>query len=337
MNRKKVKIIILCVIIISLIVFLFVTNIPNYKIIVLDKEPDYIGSNDYSNELAVVTDGELVLYDEQGVAHAIDTDIRIAKAFPLEHIIWVIDVENNLYQITYGENKEIEISDVILTDVEIVECDNYQTVAITTKGDLYVWGENISYSLGFPGQEHIDEPTKVDNLSNVKQCVLHNGSTVVLTNEGNVYVAGSNIKNTSFLNQYTKLNQLEDIENLYGNGDFIYTQKTDGSILMWRSIDFETDEVVLIGQIMEERTASINSKHIKRISTGIYYAIGVNDEGEVYYWGLDVFTRPTDKGGHKNIRTIKELPGLEAVDDVYGGCYIAYVKKGLTIYIISEN
>lgn len=105
----------------------------------LNKEPTFINTS-INDELLVIVDGELVKYDSQLNTINVELDLIITKAYGCDDDLWVIDDKANLYNLYIGENNTYELSDVILENVEYVTGDTSGAIAITTEGDVYVWG-----------------------------------------------------------------------------------------------------------------------------------------------------------------------------------------------------
>ena len=138
-----------------------------YTTIELDKEPDNIFSNPSTELLAIITDGQLCMYDENGRKRDIPTPFNVMNVYQLDSFAMVIDENNNLYALDYSSN-DIIISNILLRDIVSVEAStNYSDdekersfIAVDKNGKVYVWGNNDEYILGLTTKDYIEEPTK---------------------------------------------------------------------------------------------------------------------------------------------------------------------------------
>lgn len=78
----------------------------------------------------------------------------------------------------------------VLSDVKIVELHQYRSAAITTNGDLYIWGENDHGQVGNDTTMRTMAPAKI--LENVKSVSMGTYHTVAVTENGELYAWGSN-------------------------------------------------------------------------------------------------------------------------------------------------
>ena len=93
---------------------------------------------------------------------------------------------NELNQLTPTKVLD-DVSKVYLLDSYTFGC----VAAVTTKGELYMWGSNGSGQLGIGNQKEQNTPQKVD-LANVKKVSMDGMTTSALTTDGKMYIWGAN-------------------------------------------------------------------------------------------------------------------------------------------------
>ena len=91
-----------------------------------------------------------------------------------------------------------------LDDVEITEvaCGKHHTVALSANGDVYTWGHGKEGALGHGNFEQVNEPKKIETLSNIVKIDAGGDFTIVQDKDGHLYSFGRN--------QYGQLGQMGD-------------------------------------------------------------------------------------------------------------------------------
>jgi alpha-tubulin suppressor-like RCC1 family protein len=74
-----------------------------------------------------------------------------------------------------------------------VECGKHFTMALTEKGDLYTWGQNIHGELGIGNRVNTAKPTMV-KIDRVKQISAGSFHAAALSENGSVYTWGYGLK-----------------------------------------------------------------------------------------------------------------------------------------------
>lgn len=344
MDNKKAHII-LIIIIIPLIAVIIIKNMPvKYSVITLDKEPKGIYSSPYNNNLAVVYDDRIVLYNEYGEMKEYDINLSITYMVPIDDYAWVVDDDKNMYKLTYVNDSELEISDAILTDIDTLEATLDAFGAVTSGGELYVYGDNECGWLGIEGESYISKPTKIEYLNNVTKLVFSNGMSSVLTTRGEVYSAGrinaydqNNRHYSEYIYEFTRDEALNDVQNIYGL-DYLYSICDDGNIVCSYGYSYNESNDKYIFRTNDELSDKCIKNHIDIFSEGMKYTLGLNHKGEVYYWGYDFLFVPKNKGDDSFWITLPvRLTDLEGIEMIYGAEEVAYLKKGLDIYIIKKQ
>ena len=335
---KKLFIILSCIVTV-LAIFLLITNFSNKKYIMfsLENEPEGIFSSSFTNDLFVVTDGELTVYDENGNSKKMSTTYKLKSIFPVNDIIWVIDIENNLYSIDSKSKK----STFVLSNVIDFSCNSSSYAAIIENGNLYVWGSNEYYELGVAEKNNIEEPVLVSNVHNLKKVGLGGKYSLLLDERGQVYECGvvdykKTEKGTSdpvYAKEFRSIDELENIQDIITGYGSVAVKNT-GEIDYWFSGFNSNRKNPYVGDL-SEISAYCEDTNIINYSSGLEFYLGISDNGEVYYWGWDIITKATRKEEKIAMypTKIKQIKNAEAV---YAGRNVGYVKKGKTIIVLKK-
>lgn len=313
--------------------------------IFLDKEPDFISTSN-GDELLTVTDGEIVSYGADGNSNIIELDVQIAKVYSGSDWLWIIDNEANLYTLQVIGDNSYEISDVILENVTYVEGNAVKSVAITTNGEVYVWGRDDEYySLGLGDVVEAKEPTKVEGIRDAKEVASFHVNTAILTETGELYVAGGiitsewseekqeSIITTEYIKEFKKVKHDSIITHMGEFEGLLYTMYEDGTILDWSGIEINDDGDVVLDSLGSNWACELR---FNQISFGTSFSIGLDGYGDIYFWGFD-FTRKMRSKADYTIYTTPQLIQFDKdVDSVYAVGKAAFLKSGLKMYIMSN-
>lgn len=307
-----------------------------YQTITLEEEPSGIYSTPYSNELTVVYDDKIVLYNELGDKKEYTIELVVSYMEPMGDYAWIIDGEENMYKLTYVSDTELEVSDVILRGITYIDAAPDAFGAVTSSGELYVYGDNECGWLGVEGENYISEPTKVDYINDVTKFVFSNGMSSVLTVQGEVYSSGciDSQDYDKYICKFTRDEFLNDVKVIYG-GSYLYSVCENGDIICSYGYSYSESDNGYTFRINQDISDKCIDNRITFFAEGMKYTLGKNDKGEVYYWGFDFLHVPKDKsddGFWKS--TPVRLTDIDGVEMVYGAMEVAYLKKGLDIYII---
>ncbi len=338
--KRKIKLI-------SFLIFVFVIvgalfyYYSRYEKIELPQEPDGIFSSPYTNKLAVIMDGKLTMYDETGRSRYIDTPFDISFAYPLEDSIYLVDNDGNLYEMMYKFYTEIPISDVILTDVKSFAYvsypkeKTYSCGAVTTQGDLFVWGSNQDKLLGLYDVEYVETPTKVEYIKDIEKVFFGSESSMLLSRSGEVFEAGivdyEYNEDRQILEPiyYTEFTLIEDIEKAvdisYGDTRMIFC---DDKIIYWLENGYSYR---VVDEEYEEKCSNIN---FKAFSQSLSYWMGITEEGDVYFRGIDIMRITNNPDRFINEPML--LDEVSGADAVYAGTTVAYVKKEHELIILKN-
>lgn len=345
MNKEQIKVILRFVILLVILFacFIIIKDKANkVNTIELNKEPSFINTS-INDELLVIVDGKLVKYDSQLNTTNVELDVNITKIYDCGDCIWVIDDMANLYTLHIGQDNIYELSDVILENVDYVTGDTNGAIAITTEGEAYVWGKGDEYySIGLGENEEAKEPIKIDGISNATEVVRFHINTAILTESGELYVVGGIINSkwseeeneyvvtTDIVNEFRKVQHNSEISHI-GELDNLYTVYEDGTIFAWSGIKRNDNGDI----VLDSETCDWNSDlKFTQISFGESFAIAIDSNNDVYFWGYDFTQSMSDKSDYKIHSTPQLIEFDKNVESVYAGNNVAFLKNGLKLYII---
>ena len=224
--------------------------------------------------------------------------------------------DNSSGQIGNGQRNDDGIAKPELIDVIDNEADNIvkaggsqgSSFALTTDGDLYMWGNNNNGQLGTGDKLNLYEPTLV-NFFNDKKVVdagFSGFSAWALTDQGELYTWGDNefgqlgttnfddqldpyLVNQNFTNNEEKVISAGSSEYLYSFADLnvsSYALTNQGNLYAWGDNKF--------GQIGNKTTSNVNAPYLvnsnlnsekineAKIDTTSY---AITESGKLYLWG----------------------------------------------------
>ncbi len=338
---KKIIFMVLFINCLIVIVFLLFVYKNGYEQIEFEKEPDYICSSPFSNKLAVITDGNLTVYNQSGKSQKVNIGTKLISAYPLETSIFIITEKGDLYEILYEDKQDVSNMEAILANVkyftyyEETEEELSSYAAITNSGELYVWGSNENLMLGLGDIEYVEEPTKVDYISHVKKIDFGDKRTLLLTETGEVYQAGEScfdgeeqipMSTPNFV--FTKVEDVSNITDINCSGD-VAMIFTDNQIDYWVESEHSYD------YLEEDYLAACKEIPFKQFSYGDRYWMGVTKDGNIYFKGIDLMGVVC-----KSLEIYNEpveIKNINNVDCIYAGETVAYVKTGNEIIILRKR
>ena len=130
--------------------------------------------------------------------------------------------------------------------------------------------------------------------------------------------------------------QIENISDVAHIGEYegLYTFSGDGSITEWEGIRVNEAGQIVLDSSLSEWDSDLQ---FTQLSFGGQFVIGLDVEGNVYYWGCD-FTREMKNKADYTIYSTPQLLELDKpVDSVYAAGDIAFFKNGMELYVILKD
>ena len=154
--------------------------------------------------------------------------------------LWSIGGQNNSGQLGLRDttNRSSPVQVGSLTNWKQVMCGGGHTVAITTSGELYSWGNNTRGELGLGDVAHRSSPVQVGSLSNWKQ-ISGDQNTLAIKTDGSLWAWGHNGVGRLGLGNLVHRSSPVQVGSLLTWKQVVTTQahtlaiKTDGTLWAW--------------------------------------------------------------------------------------------------------
>lgn len=313
--KKRVFLICFLILPVIFVMILMIIRYANdkYFTISLTEDPDYVFTSVFNNNLYIVNNDELQIYQKGALRKSIKINNGISRAYldKSENTLYFIDNDSNFSTLDLNNNTE-----TILKPEVVDFCIDEDLIALVSSDNL----------LCIHSKEDLKECNNIDNIDSVKDVknvFLKNGYLLLLDNCGNVYETQYNNIQSCLLDS-TKIEELKKIEKIYcGYGNPALSET--GSIYYWFGDYYSKSTNPYIdppSDIAEKLCAYDIDNHCM----GASFCVGWKKDGKAYFWGrrrslyeksVEYFQSPT---------TIK---GFNNVDAVYAGYSIMYIRRGL--------
>ena len=187
---------------------------------------------------------------------------------------------------TTSSNTPVQIQIGEGVQVSRVYADDYTSAALTTDGQLYVWGKNDCGQFGDGSVTNSSTPVKVELSNSVKEFVLYDSSCMVCLEDGTVWAWGSSDSNrrlgtgeTGNLLKPNQVKNLTSISEIDGNGGWT-ALSTTGDLYTWGESYCGHEDYTSPVKVLE------NVKQIRVCDGygGSRYA-AIKSDGMLYTWG----------------------------------------------------
>ena len=203
---------------------------------------------------------------------------------------------------TTDSNKPVQVKideNTYLTNVRKISTSNYYTVALTTNGEVYAWGDNGSEQLG-QGNSKVLYATKIKNqdgtgpLQNIVDVIANHSNTLYLDNDGGLYICGYTdttlyLGKTASTKGVTYLGQQNAIK-ITGGYQTVGIVTSSGKAIAWGKNSYgvlgngtTTDNIiskVTIGEDVDDFKLTCYSGMFLK-DNGKVYSAGLNNYGQL--------------------------------------------------------
>lgn len=276
--------------------------------ITLSKEPDYIFSSEYADNLYIVSNNKLQQYIDGVFQDVIDISNGFRNAYVEEKQVYFIDDDNNLTLLNLKDNS----LRVLLSNVTDYSIDTDLIAIVSKDKSLYIYNKN-----------DFNNYSKIDDIENIKSVRTHNNYLLAIDNNDNLF----EISHLDSQPSIKEIKEIKGVDSVYcGYGNMALT--VDGNIYYWFK-DYYSNAIDPYVDSPSEIIKELSLHNISEFTFGSSICIGWEKGGKLYYWGIN---GESDKvKGIEYVRSPKAIKGFSNVESVYIGKSIIYVKNGLNI------
>ena len=178
----------------------------------------------------------------------------------------------------------------------------HHTAYLDENGNLYVWGSNSQYQLGYGGTKEKPDPYCI--MTDVSKVYAMPFITAALKTNGDLYTMGMNARGQAGCGDLKNASEpqliLSGVKDFVHNGNNGAAIMADGSLYVWGSDGFtKTPEKVL---------DNVKTLHMDDYSMGV-----ITDDGTLYAWSSDGAANVSDASEI----SMKDYKVMDHVVDVY--------------------
>lgn len=227
----------------------------------------------------------------------------------------------NVYSESLSDSPEMsdnEMKDKVV--FSYVTCGGSHTAAISTKGNLYVWGRGDHGEIGNGTVENQPFPQKI--LEQVSYVCIGFSHTAAITESGDLYVWGDNtcgqVGNGASVMQTTPAKVLSNVRSVTIDDDRTAAITNNGDLYIWGRNNF--------GEVGNGRQGNQTvpvkvMENVSEVAIGSNFTVAVTNTGDMYCWGSN------NKGqlGNRNVKeSLEPLLILSNVTSVNVDGYTAF-------------
>ncbi|MEK3956010.1 RCC1 domain-containing protein [Psychrobacillus sp. FSL K6-1464] len=165
------------------------------------------------------------------------------------------------------------------------------SLAITSDGSVYSWGNNQKGQLGDGTKINKTIPTKVNGLSDVVAVDARGMHSLAITSDGSVYTWGNNDSgqlgdgmNTSYNPVPTKINGLSNAVAIKAGDQHSFAILSDGSVYGWGyNVHGQLGDGTEINKRIPTRISNLSD--VVSVEAGVIHSLALKSNGSVYAWG----------------------------------------------------
>ena len=196
--------------------------------------------------------------------------------------------DNRVGQIGDGTNfiYQTNLKEIELKDIEEIESNYNHSLAINKQGEVYSWGLNLSGQIGDGTNENKKLPVKILNLPQIESVSAGYRTSFGITKNGEVYSWGGSCDNKG-LDTWKKLNaEIGGSLNLAGGYYDRAGEMTDDP-----ENYNDCNEISQVNMNINSKTPRLieDLNLIKQVSAGYGHFLALNQSGEVYSWGCNLY------------------------------------------------
>ncbi len=279
----------------------------------------------------ITTEGELYMWGDNHndqLGRVIDSTIADFKT----HCILRVSIE----KIMWGQ----------------VSCGYYHTGAVTTDGELYMWGNNDYGQLGNSVTFNKKKPIKKKIKGNPKisQVSCGNNHTGAITEDGRLYMwgwndhgqLGDNTVIYTFTTSLIKIKGNPKIVQVSCGRDRTYAVTESGRLYAWGDnfndhLGTETPECKMVKK--PTRVNIKGNQRIIQVSCGGSHAGAITEDGELYMWGWNEYGQLGDGSKISKKKPVKiKIKGNPRITQVAcGGTHTGAVTESGKLYTWGNN
>lgn len=331
-QRAKTRIIIIVLIVIILLLIIFLLNLKKDNNMLYLSEIKYGGNLDTvyssinSSDLAVVESNEIHFLNKFGNEKSVKVDFDIKYLDYDSEQALIISDSDALYLYDLRKN---ELSNKILDNIKICRLWGESYAAVDNNGDLFVWGDNSDHIFSTSVPETIEEPKKIEAITNVADIRFNSMYSFLLTENGDVYESGKN--NDDSFSCIRELQNVRFIGNGYGN----LAVRSDGSVVYWLDSYYSGKQSHYIANTYDISQICMDNE-LENFISGAGYWVCSDKNNNLWCWGEDVLT----KNNSKSIKYFDQptrLKGLSEIDNVYPCGENVFVTRQDKLYIVKAH
>ena len=243
-----------------------------------------------------------------------------------------------------------------LTDVIAIAAGRDHSVAVTSDGTVWTWGDNKYGQLGdnssdttrrsYPVRVLAGDAPDISPLTEVKAVAASDVHTIALKTDGTVWAWGGNssgqlgLGNTATRRTAARVLDLNDVQAITARGDpsspRTIVLRSDGSLWGWGDNRYCQlgDTVAALGSALSTPVRLANLSHlgvsVSDIANGDYHGIARTPDGAAWTWGRNNEGQLGDGTTTTQCMPI-QVPGISAVETVGAGAEHTFVttQEGL--------
>jgi RHS repeat-associated protein len=227
-----------------------------------------------------------------GLTHVINIDAGYSHSIAIrsDHSVWTWGT-NSSGQLGDGSNSSRYTPLPIMNDAESVAGGSSHSLVLKSDKTLWSFGLNSYGQLGNNSTISVNEPVRVENLSDITDISCGSSHSLALKSDGSLWAWGYNGNgqlgidsktNCSVPTEITALNH--DVKIVEAGAHFSFAIKNDGSVWAWGcNQNGQLGNGTNISQSSPVPVTNLND--VIDIKAGNYHSLALRSDGTVWSWG----------------------------------------------------